>query len=288
MLAGCGGDWRDPLPVDETVRRHFIEQLRALAALGGLPEEERVLAAFAAVPREAFAGPGPWSVLTPLHLSAPVQTPDADPRHLYHAVLISLDRGAGINIGAPTLWARLLSRFAVPDGHRVCQVGAGSGYYTAILAELVGASGHVTAYETEPHLVALAEAALADRPNVTLLHDNATGLVGASGPFDAIIAFAGVTHPPRPWCEALAPDGRMLLPLTGGQGFGAMAEFKRADHGPAAFTVSTLGSVGFYPCHGARDPFSEHALDTLFADRTKLDGATLHGQWEGDRFLYEA
>lgn len=272
------------MAVDDSVRRHFVDELRALGGLAGLPDTERVLQAFATVPRELFVGPGPWTVVTPLHGMTSARTPDADPRHLYHAVLVALDEEAGINIGAPTLWARLLARFAVPQGGRLLQVGAGSGYYTAILAELVGSDGSVVAYETEDELIEMAANGLRDRPNVELRHDNAAGLAPGD-PFDAIVAFAGVTRPPRVWCDALASNGRMLLPLTGGQGWGAMGLFERRGDG---FSIATLGPVGFYPCHGARDPVSEHALDTVLADRSRTEGFTFVGRWVGERFEYEA
>ena len=275
------------MAVDAVTRRRFIDELRALDRMSGAPDLDRVLAAFAAVPRERFAGPGPWTLFSVGKggLRAD-RTPDADPRHLYRPVLVALDEERGINIGDPTLWAPLLARVGVPEGGRVLQAGAGSGYYTAILAELVGPDGHVDAYETEARLIGMADAALADRSNVALHHDNAVGAAPARS-VDLVIAFAGVTRPPRPWCDALAPRGRMLLPVTGSGGWGAMALFERDGEDAVTFAVTTLGPCGFYPCHGARDPIGEHEVDRLFADRSRLDGATLRGRWRGDRFVYE-
>ena len=274
------------MPVNEATRRRFIEALRKAAPFDGRPDADRVLAAFAAVPRERFVGPGPWTLFSVRRGRGlePERTPDADPRHLYRPVLVALDEEAGINIGDPTLWAPLLARVGVAEGAQVLQAGAGSGYYTAILAELVGPDGHVDAFETEARLIGMADAALADRANVALHHDNAVGAAPRE-PVDLVVAFAGVTRPPRAWCEALAPGGRMLLPVTGSGGWGAMGLFERDGD---ALRITTLGPCGFYPCHGARDPVSEHDVDVLFADRSRLDGWSLRGQWEGERFTYDA
>src|SRR6201996_3284608 len=59
---------------------------------------------------------------------------DADPRHVYHDVLIALDEARGINNGQPSLWDEL----GIRTGEQVLHLGCGTGYYTAIAAELVG------------------------------------------------------------------------------------------------------------------------------------------------------
>jgi protein-L-isoaspartate O-methyltransferase len=61
-----------------------------------------------------------------------------------------------LNNGEPSLHARCLSAVAPRPGERVLQVGAGGGYYTAILAELVGPQGNVEAREVEPAMIAAA------------------------------------------------------------------------------------------------------------------------------------
>ena len=66
-------------------RRHFAEELRVVSHIGS----DRVVEAFAAVPRERFAGPGPWRLLH--DGDGYWSTPDAEPHWLYHNVLIALD-----------------------------------------------------------------------------------------------------------------------------------------------------------------------------------------------------
>ena len=66
-----------------------------------------VVHAFATVPREHFAGPGPWRLLSPWYLQDYWTTEDADPRHLYNDVLVAIDEARRLNNGQPRLWAFL-------------------------------------------------------------------------------------------------------------------------------------------------------------------------------------
>ncbi len=251
---------------------HFIDQLRLMGALPDCETTDRTLAAFRAVPREAFAGPGPWQVRSALAQNgfAVHVTPDADPRWLYHAVLVVLDEEQGINIGEPTLWARHLARAGVWSGARVLQVGAGVGYYTAILAHLVGPEGKVVAYEVEDNLVERAKTNLTAWTNAEVRHGNAvTDLRNdkSHSLFDFVVAFAGVTHAPDAWFPRLSERARLLLPLTGENGWGAMILAHRTDEG---FEATTLGRCGFYPCAGARDDRLAKRVSELFSDPAHL------------------
>lgn len=267
--------------VDPNLKRFFAEEIRAQAALPDGPETERLLDAFVRVPREAHVQAGPWLLRSAAMVTESRRTQDADPARLYHNVLVALDEAKGINIGAPSLWARFFSKVPIVPGARVLQVGAGSGYFTAILAELTGPTGCVVATEIEPHLADLAEAALAERANVHLIRrDGATEHLPEHGPFDVIVAFAGVTHPTSAWAGMLAPGGTMLLPVTGEDWWGAMVAFRR-DAAPApdldaiVFTAETLGRCGFFPCTGARDPATERELSRFWSESTRLSGAHL-------------
>src|SRR5205823_169564 len=113
-----------------------------------------VVEAFRAVPREHFFGPGPWRLITPRFLGTDYVTPDAEPHWLYHDVLVSLDASRRLNSGQPSLWAALLDQLDLRPGERVLQVGSGVGYYSAVLAELVGRAGRVVALEHDAELAA--------------------------------------------------------------------------------------------------------------------------------------
>jgi protein-L-isoaspartate(D-aspartate) O-methyltransferase len=239
-------------------RRWFAEDLRVIGHL----LDERVIDAFATVPRERFAGPGPWRIL---HFADGYwTTPDADPRHLYHNVLIALDEERRLNIGEPLLWARHFDRIGVKDGDRVLQIGTGSGYYTAILAELVGPNGKVEAIEIDTPLAATAERNLEAWPTAHITVGDASAPI--EGRWDLIVAFAGATAPHGWWLDALANGGRLLLPMTAGN-FSSRGGFMlRLDRRGNGLAARSAGWVGFYPCAGARSPEGEAALEAALAD----------------------
>jgi protein-L-isoaspartate(D-aspartate) O-methyltransferase len=138
-----------------------------------------VINAFAAVPRERFVGPGPWRIKSPMDLAEYWTTDDDDPSHIYHDVLIALDESRGINNGQPSLWAYLFDHLDLMLGEQVLHLGCSTGYYTAIISALVGSAGQVTAIDIDAILVKKAEAALADWPQVRVVHAD-----GASASFE--------------------------------------------------------------------------------------------------------
>jgi protein-L-isoaspartate(D-aspartate) O-methyltransferase len=131
----------------EETRHRYAEEFRFTARLGS----RAVIDAFATVPRERFFGPGPWRLLSPMALGEYWTTEDGDPRHLYHDVLIAIDEQRRLNNGQPSLWARMYEDLDLSNGAHGVHVGAGTGYYSAILAEIVGRAGRVTAIEINDH-----------------------------------------------------------------------------------------------------------------------------------------
>lgn len=178
-------------------------------------------------------------------------TDDANPKNVYHDVLVALDAARGINNGQPSLWAYLFDRLPIAAGEAMLHLGCGTGYYTAIAAELIGPSGKVTAVEIDTVLAAKASEALALWPQVAVR--NADGTAPAFEPVDVIVASAGATHPLPVWLDALRPKGRLLLPMTSARdGPGAMLLVSRQTD-----TLSTAGFLcraGFIDFAGARDP----------------------------------
>ena len=168
--------------------------------------DPRLRAAFATVRREDFLGPPPWTVL-----QDPAR-PTQEPADLYRDVLVVLDRGKGLNNGSPSLHARMLHRLAVRPGQRVLHVGAGGGYYTAMLAELAGPGGQVTAVEFDTALAAAARANLRPWPQVALVHGD-----GADFPTETterIYVNFGVADPADAWLDRLAIGGVLIFPLA--------------------------------------------------------------------------
>lgn len=118
---------------------------------------------------------------------------------------------AGQTISQPSLVARMLSLLAVRPGQRVLDLGAGSGYVAALLAQLVGPHGRVVALERQGELYARARTVLP--VGIDLRH--ADGLRGAAdaAPFDRIHVGCACARVPRALVEQLASDGRMILPV---------------------------------------------------------------------------
>lgn len=183
-------------------------------------------------------------------------------------MLVVLDEAKGINIGQPSMWARFLAKTNIQNGARILQVGTGVGYYTAILAQLAGPDGCVFTYDIEAKLVERAASNLAEYGNVKLRHGNAATDLTDEGPFDAVIAFAGVTHVPGVWSSQLDPNAKLLLPLTGTRGTGAMILARPGEHG---FSARTLGRCGFYHCIGARVERLAEKIDRMLSDPTRLE-----------------
>jgi protein-L-isoaspartate(D-aspartate) O-methyltransferase len=191
----------------DLARAYYAEELRAVANL----QSEAVVKAFAKVPREHFLGPGPW--LVPSASSENYwTTKDANPRHLYHNILVAIDASRRLNNGLPSFLAFLIDALALQTGEHVVHVGCGTGYYTAILAEVVGREGHVLAVEIDAELARRAQENLSYLRQVQVV----TGDGGEidPGPNDAILINAGATHPRSVWLDGLRFGGRLLLPLT--------------------------------------------------------------------------
>jgi len=154
--------------------------------------DERVLAAIASVPRERFV-------------------PESEHERAYANVALPI--GAGQTISQPLVVARMLEILALKPGHRVLDVGTGSGYHAALLSLL---SGHVYTVERHAELSESARSALTE-----LGIDNVTFQVGdgwdgwpEEAPFDAInVAAAMGDEPPHTLEEQLADRGRMVAPV---------------------------------------------------------------------------
>ncbi len=219
-----------------------------------------IVSAFAAVPREPFAGPGPWPIQAG---KGYIQTPDDDPAFLYQDVLVALDAERSINIGMPSAHAYWLDALALKGGDHVVQIGAGSGYYTAIMAHLVGRSGQVTAFEIDERLAARAQENLKGYDQVAV---HAASGIGRELPkADAVYVCAAATAPSWAWIDALRPSGRLMFPLAAEFGLGGMLRVTRPGAGtrwPATF-VSRAQFVG---CAGLQnDPERGERLMKAFA-----------------------
>lgn len=110
---------------------------------------------------------------------------------------------------------RDLASAVVQRGMRVMEIGTGTGYTGALLAEMVGPDGHVVSIDIDPSLTDRAGKLHAERgvSNITLV--TADGHQGAAehGPYDVIVGWATPTHIPAAWVAQCAPGGRIATPV---------------------------------------------------------------------------
>src|SRR5262249_43753618 len=236
--------------------RSFFASLICAAANARDPRLEQ---AFAVVRREPFVGPGPWSIFTG---DGYIKTPDDDPAFIYQDTLVALDSERGINIGSPGAHAVWLDALAVKEGETVLQVGTGTGYYTAILAYLVGVAGRVHAYEIDAGLAARASENLKDLPQVDV--QPRSGVLHGLPTVDAIYVCAGTSQPSRAWLDALRPGGRLLFPLQPGEGLGGMLHLERPDHGPI-WPAKFVSRAQFIGCVGQQGSEASVSLEEAFS-----------------------
>jgi protein-L-isoaspartate(D-aspartate) O-methyltransferase len=226
-------------------RRWYADDLRLQAPVN---RNLAIVAAFATVPRERFLGPGPWRIMPDGFRAEAFTTPDDQPHWLCHNVLVTIDEARGLNNGSPRLWAAIFDQLDLRAGERVMQVGAGTGYYAAVLAEMVGPAGRVVAVEHDHELAARAHDNLAPWPQVKVAAGD--GRTHDPGEVDAVVVFAGSTHPGPLWLDRLAEGGRLIMPLTSENRLGFLLRAIRHD---AEFEAASIGRVGIYPCFGGRD-----------------------------------
>jgi protein-L-isoaspartate(D-aspartate) O-methyltransferase len=191
--------------------------------------DERVLAAMARVPRELFV------------------PPELQDRAYEDA---ALPIGGGQTISQPYMVALICAELALSGGEKVLDVGTGSGYQAAVLAEL---ADEVHSIERVPELAAAAQEALAaagygERVRVHV-GDGTRGLPAAA-PFSAIAVAAASPRFPRSLYDQLEEGGRLVVPV-GGLGGQRLQVVVRSPAGPAVVRtvlcrfVPLVGEEGF-------------------------------------------
>jgi protein-L-isoaspartate(D-aspartate) O-methyltransferase len=225
-------------------RLAFAQGLREGAHL----KSDVLVNAFATVPRELYLGPGPWNVLITGDdgQSAYRLTENANPEQTYRNVVIAIDPARGLHNGEPEALAMWMNRLELKAGDSVVQIGAGTGYYTAIFAEVVGPTGRVLAFEIDVSLAARAKANLDQFAQVQVVPVAATKLPPDSA--DAVFVNCGVTVPPVSWLSCLRKGGRLVLPITAspdntGVGTGAKFLFTREAND---ISIQYISPAGFF------------------------------------------
>jgi protein-L-isoaspartate(D-aspartate) O-methyltransferase len=116
----------------------------------------------------------------------------------------------------PAMMAIMLEQLDLRPGHRVLEIGTGSGYNAAVMAEIVGGSGRVVSIDIDAELVARAQSSLIEAGylDVPLLCADGGYGAPAEAPFDRIIVTAGAWDIAPAWLNQLESGGRLVLPLS--------------------------------------------------------------------------
>lgn len=177
-------------------RARLAGQLRSSGRADALAE-----AAFRYVPRHLFL-------------------PQIEPELAYQdrAVVIKSD-GEGLPESAstqPAMMAIMLGQLGLAPGHRVLEVGTGTGYNAALIAHMVGSQGSVVTIDVIPGLISQARANLAASGygGVTVICGDGAADVADHAPYDRIIVTAGAWDLAPQWRAQLRPGGRIVLPLS--------------------------------------------------------------------------
>lgn len=154
---------------------------------------ESTMAAMARVPRHRFVAPA-YRVAAYVNRPQPI--------------------GHGQTISQPYIVALMTDLLDLGGAERVLEIGAGSGYQAAVLAEVLG-EGRVYSVECVPALAERARRRLADMDyaNVIVIEGNGYDGHPEQAPFDAIIVTAAPEHVPDALVAQLKPGGRMVVPI---------------------------------------------------------------------------
>ena len=205
-----------------TGRQRMVERL----VLQGLLRDPAVASAIEEVPREAFVPP---ALRQDAFLDAP------------------LPIGEGQTLSAPHMVALMAQALDARPGHRVLEVGGGSGYHAAVLARLVAPTGRVVSVERLPGLARQARETLASLglPVEVKVVDGSEGWP-PDAPYDRISVAAAAPAIPPPLVEQLAPDGLLVIPV-GPPDLSSLLRVRKTRDG---LQEESLGPVRFVPLVG--------------------------------------
>ncbi|MDE3162918.1 MAG: methyltransferase domain-containing protein [Acidobacteriota bacterium] len=246
-------------------RRFYADEIRVIAGL----EDQALIRALSTVAREDFLGSPPWRYSSGFSLHAGAYRLTSDCRDLYHDVFVSLKSDAILNNGQPSIIARLVQALNLRPGMHVMHVGCGTGYYSAIMAHMVGPSGRVTAVEVDQELAGQAQANLRELPHVTVVHADAANLAPHS--LDAVLINAGLTRIPSAWLNSLAQAGVIVAPmLVGVEASSCDAMVFRVERSSQGFKAAPLTMLTIYPAASLQDASMRSALSSACVTRAVL------------------
>jgi protein-L-isoaspartate(D-aspartate) O-methyltransferase len=154
--------------------------------------------------------------------------------------------GQGQTISAPHMVAIMCDILDLQKGMNVLEVGGGSGYHAAVMAEIIGPEGHVYSVERVPELVSRAREALkrAGILNVTVVEGDGSNGLPEHAPYDRISVAATAPAVPEPLKDQLKVGGKLVIPV--GVGYQELLLVTRKN----GFVVEEKMGVVFVPLIG--------------------------------------
>jgi protein-L-isoaspartate(D-aspartate) O-methyltransferase len=198
--------------------------------------------------------------------------PEATVEDAYANIAVITKRaadGAALSCASvPTVVAMQLDQLDVQPGHRILEIGAGTGYNAALLATLTGPSGHITTIDIDPEVTTHARRALVETGHPEVRVITRDGSLGADehAPYDRIIVTVGAFDIPPHWRDQLAPGGRLIVPLRWRGQTRSVAFVRDGD----LLRSDSVRLCGFVPMIGQDNELSGHldpgGLVTLYWD----------------------
>ncbi|MGH3903934.1 MAG: methyltransferase domain-containing protein [Pseudonocardiaceae bacterium] len=183
------------------------------------------------------------------------------------------------SVSSPLIVAVMLAALDVHPGHRVCEIGTGTGYNAALLAHRLGTAS-VTSIEIDPGVAAQAHRALVETGYGEVCVVTGDGALGhpPRAPYDRVLATAAAHHIPHAWVAQTRPGGRVLLPWANSY-TGALVALTVDEHGSASGTI--VGESSFMWLRGQRGERRGPVRDVVGddEDRAELGVTELHPYW---------
>jgi protein-L-isoaspartate(D-aspartate) O-methyltransferase len=164
--------------------------------------------------------------------------------------------GHNQTISAPHMVGIMAERLDLKNGQKVLEIGAGSGYHAAVIANIVGAEGHVYTVERIPALAAFAREninAAALSSHITVFDGDGSKGLPEHAPYDRIFVACAAPDIPQPLVEQLADGGKLLIPV-GGRWLQKLFQIEKKDDGTT--TIREFEGCVFVPLvgeHGFRN-----------------------------------
>jgi protein-L-isoaspartate(D-aspartate) O-methyltransferase len=205
-----------------TLRQALVDELKSKGQIN----TSQVEAAFRAIPRHLFV-------------------PGTPPEQVYSDQSIPTKRLDGQVVSSssqPAIMAIMLEQLGLEPGHKVLEIGAGTGYNAALIAHIVGETGRVVTVDIDEDIVASAREhlAAANLKVQVVCADGGYGYADAA-PYDRIILTAGASDLAPAWREQLKPGGRLVLPLAIREDQQLSVAFERSDEHLASLSVKACG-----------------------------------------------